>query len=446
MLSLRRPTSSAEERFSWTDYLQTVQQQFGFGGSQYGTGLQTSMGPSKVEAIAADLPGHLRALKSCPPAFGAQLVRGLVLSQARFIWRNKRSSPTAGKLFGTPALGVLEAPWPNATTGELITKMEWHAGLAGNAFVHYDRVRGRLQVLRPDWTYIILGSDAEPDDPAGALDGELLGYWYCNGGFNSKNKPVTLLPEDVAHWSPLPDTEAGYRGMSWVTPAIRDIQGDAAATTHKLRFFENAATPNLVVTGLKAPNKEAFKELVKGLREGHEGAAKAYRTLFLGEGADATVVGSDLKGLDFKATQGAGETRIAMLSRVPASILQISEGLQGSALNASVSKEARRNFADTWVYPSLQSLCASLGSLVSAPTDAELWFDTSEMPLLREDAKDQAEILSAQLTAIVAGVNGGFTAKSVINAINAKDLGRLEHTGLVSVQLQKPGAAGTPGP
>jgi hypothetical protein len=43
------------------------------------------------------------------------------------------------------------------------------------------------------------------------------------------------------------------------------------------------------------------------------------------------VVGSDLKQLDFKATQGAGETRIAMLGRVPAPLLGISEGLAGSS-------------------------------------------------------------------------------------------------------------------
>jgi len=441
MLTLRHRRATPDvERFSWSDYLQTVGDQFNFGGSQYPTGLQTSMAPSKVEAIAADLTGHLRALKGCPPAFGAQLVRGMVLSQARFIWRNKRSSKTAGKLFGTGALAPLERPWPNATTGELITKMEWHAGAAGNAFVYYDRAKARLRVLRPDWTYIVLGSDAEPDDPAGALDGDLLGYWYCNGGFGSKNRPTTLLPDQVAHWSPLPDPEASYRGMSWITPAIRDIQGDIAATIHKLRFFENAGTPNLVVTGLKAPNKEAFKELVAGLRKGHEGVANAYRTLFLGEGADATVVGADLKQLDFKATQGAGETRIAMLSRVPASILQISEGMQGSALNALTSAQARRNFSDTWIYPTLQSLCTSLGGLVAAPADAELWFDTSEMPVLREDAKDQADIFTAQLAAISTGVAAGFTADSVVAAINAKDLGRLVHSGLVSVQLQKPGA------
>ena len=58
--------------------------------------------------------------------------------------------------------------------------MEWHAGLAGNAFVH--RQADRLRVLRPDWTAIIYGSQMEPDWPSGALDAELIGYVYANRG------------------------------------------------------------------------------------------------------------------------------------------------------------------------------------------------------------------------------------------------------------------------
>ena len=35
-------------------------------------------------------------------------------------------------------------------------------------------------------------------------------------------------------------------------PAIRDLQADISATEHKLRFFKNAATPNMVVKNLEA--------------------------------------------------------------------------------------------------------------------------------------------------------------------------------------------------
>jgi phage portal protein BeeE len=430
---------------SWIqDYLIPSGGSFGFGSSQYGfgPGVQTTMPGARVQEISATLPGYSAALRRCPPAFAAEMVRALVLSQARFTFRNRPSSPTPRRTFGTRDLGVLERPWTNATTGELLSRMEWHAGLAGNAYVY--RQSSRLRVLRPDWVGIVYGSQREPDDPGHALDGELLGYAYQNGGWSSGYAPNTLLPADVAHWSPIPDPESPGLGMSWVTPGVRELQGDEAATLHKLTFFRNGATPNMVVKGIPAATKEKFDEIVGALEASHSGVANAYRTLYLTAGADVTVVGSDLKQLDFKATQGAGETRIAFLSRVPAPILGISEGLAGSSLNAGNFGMARRIFADSWVYPTLQDVSAALAPLVQVPSDAELWFDTADMPLLREDAKDAAEIEQIKASTIVALVNGGFDPKSVLAAVMGQNMSLLAHSGLLSVQLQPPGTVMQP--
>ncbi|HEY9418384.1 MAG TPA: phage portal protein [Pseudonocardia sp.] len=436
--------SQGEKRFSvdqWiTDYL--IPSQFQFGGNAYGLGgglgLTQTLAGQRVQEISHTLPAYAAALRWCPPAFAAQMVRALVLSQARFVFRNRRSTATPGRMFGTNALGLLERPWPNATTGELVARMEWHAGLAGNAFVAHQG--NRLRVLRPDWCGLVYGSQQEPEDAAHALDGELIGLVYQNGGLgSSRNKPQTLPVGDFAHWSPLPDPENAGIGMSWITPAVREIQGDRAATEHKLRFFENGATPNMVVKGITAANKEQFDQIVEMMEANHAGVANAYRTLYLTAGADATVVGSDLKQLDFKATQGAGETRIATLSRVPAPLLGISEGLAGSSLNAGNFGMARRIFADSWIYPSLQDLAAALAPLLRVPPDAELWFDTSDMPLLREDAKDAAEITQIQASTIANLVKEGFEPESAKAAVMGQNMALLKHSGLLSVQLQPPG-------
>lgn len=436
----RRLSNPGEQRYSadtWLqDYLWPSLNNFGSGGL---LGLNTTFAPAKATEITGTLPSYTAAVRQTPPAFAAQMIRALVLSQARFVFRNHRSSRTPRRMFGTSALGLLEKPWQGATTGELIARMEWHAGLAGNSFVA--RRSNRLRVLRPDWTAILYGSELEPDDPSHAIDGELIGYAYCNGGFGgaNTNTAVSLLPGEVAHWSPLPDPLNAGIGMSWITPAIRDMQGDQLASQHKIRYFENGATPNLVVKGLPATSKTQFDELVDSMEERHTGTRNAYRTLYLTLGADATVVGSNLKDIDLKSTQGSGETRISALSRVPAPILGISEGLGGSSLNAGNFGMARRNFADTWVYPSLTDLCASLANLVNVPGDAELWFDTSDIPLLREDGKDAAEIMNQQALTIEALVRSGYEPASVVDALQSGDLSKLRHTGLYSVQLQPPG-------
>lgn len=450
-----------EERFSvdtWiSDYLIPAGT-FGYNGQRYpygglgGTpGLTQTLGGLRISEIANTLPGYAAALRGCPPAFAAQMVRALVLSQVRFTFRNLPSNrSTPRRTFGTTALAPLERPDPeaNITTGEMVARMEWHVGLAGNAYVY--RRPGRLMVLRPDWVGVVWGSQREPEDPGFAVDRQLLGYVYQNGGlWSGGNSPMTILPDAMSHWSPLPDPEMPGLGMSWLTPAIRDMQGDRAAADHKLMFWANGATPNLVIKGIAGPNgqpltKTQFDEIVEMLEGRHTGVANAFRTLYLTAGADATVVGSNFQQMDLKATVGAGETRIAFLSRVPAPLLGIAEGLAGSSLNAGNFGMARRIFADSWVYPTLQDLCGALSTIIDVPRDAELWFDTADMPILREDGKDSAEIEQIKATTITMYVREGFTAESAIAAVKGQDVSLLEHSGMTSVQLQKPGKAQPP--
>jgi hypothetical protein len=440
-----RRSRGDEQRYSidtWiSDYLIPSAGTFTYGNTSYpfGTGLPGSLAGNRAAEIANSLPGYRSALQACPPAFAAQMVRALVLSQVRFTFRNPpwhRATPR--RTFGNPDLGLLERPWKNGTTGEMVSRMEWHAGLAGNAFVR--REPARLRLLRPDWTAIIHGSQSEPEWPSGALDAELIGYVYANRGVGI-GEPHFLLPKDMAHWAPLPDPEMTDLGMSWLTPAIREMQGDRLASEHKIRYFEQGATPNLVVKGIPAVSREQFLELVEDMEDRHAGVANAYRTLYLTAGADATVIGSNLAELDLGAVQGRNETRLSVLSRVPAAVLGISEGLAGSSLNAGNFGMARRIMADTWVYPTLQDLANSLAPVVKVPADAELWFDTADMPILREDAKDAADIEAVKATTITMLVREGFSPESAVAAVRGQDITLLKHNGLMSVQLHPPGEA-----
>lgn len=438
----RIAATRGETRYSADTYLSEYLIPFNYGGNSYftgGPGLVQTLSGNRATEIVNTLPGYSAALRQCPPAFAAQMVRAMVLSQARFTFRNRKKKTT----FTNTKLEPLDRPWTGATTGELIARNEWHAGVAGNAYTV--RQRNRLRVLRPDWVAILYGSHQEPEDAAHALDGELIGYVYQNGGlWSDRGNPTTLLPEDVAHWSPIPDPESAGVGMSWITPAIRDMQKDRLSAEHTIRFFEGGATPNLVVKGLTATTKEQFDALVDMMEGSHAGIANAYRTMYLTAGADATVVGSNLADLDLKNVQGAAETRIASLSRVHPVILGIAEGLAGSSLNAGNFGMARRIWADTWIYPTLQDLASTLGTIIDVPSDAELWFDTSDIPLLREDGLDAAEIAFRRSSAIRQLTDAGYTWESSVQAVVTGDMTVLKHSGLYSVQLQPAGAQPAP--
>jgi phage portal protein BeeE len=386
------------------------------------------------EDIDHSFPAYVaQAYKQNGVVFACMLVRLLLFSEARFQFRQLRNGQP-GDLFGTAELAVLENPEVNQTTRDLLSRAIQDVDLAGN---YYAIRRGdRIKRLRPDWVTIVVGG---PDGDPEGIDAQLVGYIYHPGGRYSDKKPVNLLAGQLAHFVAVPDPLASYRGMSWLTPVIREIQADGAATLHKLKFFENGATPNLAVKIDPTVQKAAFDEWVKAFREQHEGVANAYKTLILGGGADFTVVGSDMRQTSFKDTQGAGETRIAAAAGVPPVIVGLSEGL--AAATYSNYQLAMRRFSDLTMRPLWGNMASSMAPLVAVPGGSELWYDARHIPALAESERDRAEIEQFWAATIRTLVDAGFQPDAAVQAVISGDFSILEHSGLYSVQLQP---AGTP--
>jgi hypothetical protein len=402
------------------------------------------------ERIENDFEGYVEgAYKRDGIVFACILTRQLVFSQARFQW-TQFVNGQPGPLFGSPDLAILEQPWANATTADLLARMEVDLSLAGNFYATTADDNGnlgrnatgpgrRISHLRPDWITIVIGSRS--GDPR-AADAHAVGYLYepPATGRGVRSEPVLLMPDEVCHYrSVTVDPSASWRGMSWLTPVLREVSADRAATTHKLKFFENGASLGTVVSLDKDVGVDAFKEFVSLFKESHRGTDNAYETLFLGGGADVTVVGTDLKQLDFKATQGATETRIAAASGVGAIVAQFSEGMQGSSLNAGNYGAARRRAADILFRSLWDTAAGSLRTLVTPPNAAAvLWPDLRGVSFLQEDESDAADIQAKQAVTIRQLVDAGYDPKSVVAAVGASDWTLLKHTGLFSVQLQPP--------
>jgi len=432
-----RSTAPAITFDQWLSY-------FTFNGSSYPlSGISQTL-QGTTEQIEATFTGLVQsAYRRNGIVFAIELARLMLFTQARFEFQALRGGQP-GELFATPELGILETPWPNAVTGDLLSRALLQADLAGNAFiVRRTRDRSRLHLVkRPDWMVIISGSTSSAASDAWDIDADVVGYAYYPGGLHSGNEPEFLLPDEVAHFAPVPDPLAAWRGMSWLVPVVREIMADGAATDHKLRFFENGATPNMVVALDPAIPPQAFKDWVALFKEKEPKGLDVYRTLYLGGGAKVEVVGSDLKQLDFKITQGAGETRIAAAGGVPPVIAGFSEGLQ--AATYSNYGQARRRFAELFAHPAWQNIAGSLQSIVPPPPGSRLWYDARHIPFLREDAKDRAEIQGLESRTIRTLVDAGYTPESVVAAVKSEDWSRLIHTGLFSVQLQAPGTKAAP--
>lgn len=401
-----------------------------FGAHQYPLGLpQTIRGdkeppPSTYEAFAIQLFG------ANPVVWGAEQVRKAVFSQARFKYRE-----SDGKLVDDPSLQLLKRPWPGGTTKKLLTRTILHADMGGNAYaLRVPHGPPRVQLMRPDYVTIVMGSQLVPDDPALSEDAELVGFMYMPPGQQAR----FYLPDEVGHFAPMPDPLARFRGMSWLTSVVREIQGDKQMAEHKLKFFEQGATPNIIIRfdpSQTLAQVKAFKALVE---DGHQGLADAYKTMYLGGGADATVVGANLRQLDFSATIGKAETRILMAAGVHPVMAGASEGMQGSSLNSGNFTAVRRMFSDIHLQDLWGELVGAFEVLVRPPAGSELAVDGRQVPFLQDDGRDEAEIQRSQSRTISALVREGYTPESVVAAVVANDMTLLVHSGLMSVQLQPP--------
>jgi hypothetical protein len=425
---------------------------FGFGGLDYGYGLgssqplQQTMPGLQAEPISADFTGLAReGFKRNGVIFACMLVRMAVFSAPRFVFQ-RFNGARPSEFFGSRDLRQLEQPWPGGTTQDLLARVIQDADLAGNSY--WTTLDGDLVRLRPDWVQIIL----EPRTVAGLPDPDTgerraatlgwrrVGYLYYDDGPQSGSTPVFLLPDRVAHFAPIPDPEATYRGMSWLTPIIREVQADALMTRHRIKFFENGATPNMVVKHPPAASPETIRKVRDVLNEAHAGVDNAYKMLHIGGGADVTVVGADLKSVEFTVGQGHGETRIAAAAGVPPVIVGLSEGLE--AATYSNYSQARRRLADGTMHPLWGNAAGSFATLVPAPDQgSRLWYDSRDVPFLREDSKDASEIAHRQAQTIRTLVDAGYTPESVSSAVLSGDFGLLKHSGLYSVQLQAAGAS-----
>lgn len=437
MPSLRQRRRVAdEERYTLTDVAQWMTS----GDARFP--LYTSYQGTPAETIGDDFVSYVQQVyKRNGIVFACMVLRQAIFAEVRFRFAPV-SNGKVGQLFGTPELDILEHPFgPTTTTGELATRMIQDADTAGNFYAV--RRGDRLWRRRPDKVAIVLDGDPSKDEFV-----SVQGFTYYPAGFVPGATFHTYLPEEVCHWTPLPDPEAEYKGMSWMTPVLREVRSDGAATDHKLEFFDNAATPNMVVkTPESVMTKDQFTEFREDMQKAHVGRGNRHKTLYLVPGADVTVVGRDFQQMEFNEIQGRDEDRIASAAGVPAVLVGLKESLQGSSLNTGNYGQARRRFADGTMRPLYRSGSSALGNIVRPPQargPAVLWYDDSGVAFFREDRKDAADIQSVKAQTIKALTDAGYSPDSVVAAVEAEDMSLLAHSGLYSVQLQPAGEQPAP--
>jgi hypothetical protein len=316
--------------------------------------------------------------------------------------------------------------------------MEQDLTVAGNCYL-WKAEDDLLVQMPPDEVTII---SEEFQGPTGHYR-KVVGYdWdpspvqnVAPGQSDKSERAQTFTVDEVAHWSPIPDPRAKFRGMSWLTPVIREINADTAMTSYKIAYLENMAAPNLL---LKYPMKLRPDTLDSISERMHAkyGGANAFRTFVLDQGADATVLNNSLESMSFASTQEAGVNRVCGASGVdPILIGALTLG------RAAVSYEqAMRRLGDVTLRHMWRTGCAALQKLVPnvPPAGVRLWYDTSDIAALRASETERGQTSQVQAAALLTIVQAGYTRESAVAFLASGDVGQL----VPEPQAPPPGVSG----
>lgn len=391
-----------------------------------GAAVLTSYGSdsTKEGALQQVVAAAQQAYSTNGVVFACILTRMMLLSEARFTMQSLVDKGT----YGTPDLRVLENPWPNGTTAELIARMEQDASTGGTAFV-WKPEPDRLVRLPPDEVTII--SEIK-HGPAGHYR-EVIGVDWdptstnppgIGPGKGSDDDAQTLPIEEVAVWAPYPDPQANYRGMSWLTPVMADVAGDSGLTAYKSQYLDHAATPNMLIQYPQKLRPDTIDRVVERMSERYGGVTNSFRTIVLDQGATGTVVGSTFDQMDYSHVQGVGEDRICAAAGVDPVLI----GLLTIGRSSVQYMDAVRRLADVTCRPLWRSMCASLQKLVpNVPAQGvRLWFDVSDIAALRQGELERSQASQVKAAALVTFVQAGATFDSAVAALEADDVSLLK--------------------
>jgi hypothetical protein len=379
--------------------------------------MTTTYGSPNREAVLPQFAAWAqKAHASNSVVFSAFLIRMMLFSEARLCWQALDDK----HLFGNTDLSLFEHPWgPDSITGDLLARMEQDAGIAGQAYIWAPPEEDRLVRLRPDWTTII--SELVHASRGGHYRRK-IGYWTePPKGVTGQGEGQFYPAAEVCHWAPIPDPAADFRGMSWLTPAVRDVAGDDGLSQYKIKYLENSASPNLLIKYAAKLQDATVDKIRERMAARHGGVDNAFKTLVLDQGADVTVIGNSLAQMDFSNVAAAGSERILAASMVPGVLVGL-EPLRGAGKGY---QESMHKLADLWARPQWRSACGALGQLVNVPAGNRLWFDTADIAALQDGALQRGQTALVNMQAVLTGRQAGYTRESITKAVNAGDITKL---------------------
>ena len=291
-----------------------------------------------------------------------------------------------------PIIDLFNNPNPLMTESEFVQAWIGFLALYGEANIIKNISIGQLTGARklPAELWIF-----NPANFQEILDkGQLVGWRYnLASGFNK----TIFSPDEVIHTRDFNPYHL-LRGVAPTKPIQTVIDIDWQSLIFNKKFFDNDATPGMMLSTDETLNTEQIDRLTEWLEKRHKGVSKAFRLAVLEGGLKPVTVVPTHRDMDFVKQKEFARQEILGIWRVPQAFFNVTEGLNYATFIGQM-----KMFWNYTIMPSLHKMTDVLNKYIVQPYNPNIMakFDLSNVVAYQEDFKEK--VTTAQ-TLIAIGV------------------------------------------
>lgn len=257
--------------------------------------------------------------------------------------------------------------------------------ITGNAFTLIERARGSY-IPKALWPLNAMNVQIVP-----SADGELKGYLYSPKGSFEGDDRLPILASDMMHVK-LPNPNDPLQGLGFglspILPLAKSADVDNQITTFLKVFFEHGAMPS---GALKLKDMMLDEDSIEEIKERFMATYGNYENWADVAVLDMTMeyerIGLTFNEMDFTNLDERNESRILLPFGVPAELLPIRLGLQGSTF--ANKEEARKWFWQDTMMFELNLFLDEYKSYLTTESGIFPRWDISKVDALKDNVTEQ---------------------------------------------------------
>ena len=319
---------------------------------------------------------------------------GDALSQIPMVVVKKSVGPD-GKLVkekveDSPVLKILENPNEFQNYSDWMYNLEIEIDLMGNGIIYFAKQKSQLWIIPAETVTL----DIDDNDLVGYRVHQDLG----NGSLDVNNATF-FKKKDIWHYR-RPNPQSLLWGLSPFIPNRKPVLLNRYSLDWVMSFYLKGATPNVIIQSEK-PNVDEKRALrmLKTFEQAHTGRSNMRRPLLIPNGYRAEMMNQSIADQNFVELVKLNREDILQILRIPKHAVGLAES---GSLGSEEHKEALRFFYTDSILPRQKKISDFLTNCFRAQMlleeDECLEFDNSDVGILKEDRKAQAELATSLMS------------------------------------------------